>query len=86
VKRLDDMKIINDDKKNSNNNYNNNKSKMNDKDYILLWGFIFLILGLIGLIQLSFMEQLFSLIVPSILFIFIGTIIFIRQVLKSKNN
>ncbi|MHA1688746.1 MAG: hypothetical protein ACTSYC_03755 [Promethearchaeota archaeon] len=77
------MKIIDDDNKNSKNN---KESKMDDRDYILSWGFISLIFGLIGLIQLSVMEQLFSLIIPSIFFILIGAILLIRQVLKSKKN
>lgn len=52
-----------------------NKGKMNKKDFILLWGFIFIIFGLIGLIQIGFMESLFSIIIPSVLFIAIGFIV-----------
>ena len=51
-----------------------NKGKMKKKDFILLWGFIFIIFGLIGLIQIGFMESLFSIIIPSVLFIAIGFI------------
>lgn len=64
----------------------NNNEKMSNEDLIMFWGFIFLIMGAIGVVNIGFLEGLNNILIVGIIILIIGIAILVSIAFISKRK
>ncbi|MFX1296062.1 MAG: hypothetical protein ACFFD2_14585 [Promethearchaeota archaeon] len=64
----------------------NNNEKMSNEDLIMFWGFIFLIMGAIGIVNVGFLEGLSNTLIVGIIILIIGIAILVSIAFINKRK